>query len=886
MGTQHRSPGVGSPALDVLSHAGSLAAAGPSLLSALFGPSVAFAALWLVDRHYGVLRCAAVWPDDARMDPFRRVTVRNVFAIGVDLPGTVWLARGPVGVDELPDAPNFQRGAEAAATRLASGLAVPIVHAGRPAAVIEGFRHEAALPAPSLGEQLTARAAGLSELLQSGAVVVGELPRSRAVGEAMRAARLVGVAELGRRALAGTAADRLAAEAVELAVAALGTDLGAFLEFRAAEQDFLVRAAVGWAPGAIGSTVPGGDASLAGFTLISDAPVLVDDYASDRRFAPHALGLAHGVVSAVSAVVRSPDRPLGVMSVLTTRRRRFEADDVAFLGLVAGTLAAAIARARADEAAQRSDALLRAIVDGTTDAVFVKDLEGRFLMINAAGARVLGRAQHEVVGLRTMDLFPSDVAQQLERTDADVVAAGEWRTYEEPIVTGEGDERVFLATKGPYRGPDGSPAGLIGIAHDITERKRAEDRQRLVAAAGRALAAGHDEPGAVREVVALVVPALADWCLIELLDPAGRVVPAAAAHAGDKGRLLDELRRRYPPTGTASAVPQVVRSGRPELYRNVDAPPAGEAHLDLLRRVGFDTAAVVPLTSGGQWIGSMTLAVTQPRAYSSADLTVFEQLADRLALALEAARLRRDRTSVTQALQRSLVPPEPPPVPGLDLAVRFHAAGAGNELAGDFYDVFPVVTGWLLVIGDVSARGSDAGWTIAAARHTLHAAAWRDARPAAVLRELNRALMLRSGGGPFCTVALALAQPAGDRIDLTVACAGHPAPLLRRASGAVTAVTASGGPLGVVRDPEFHATRLALEPADALVLFTDGVVDVGPASGWGLERLREELSGWRGAGARELATRIEARALDAHLDSADDDLAVLVARVAPAQPLP
>jgi PAS domain S-box-containing protein len=885
MSTKQGSPGVGSPALDVLERAGSLAAAGPSLLSALFGPSIAFAALWLVDRHYGVLRCAAVWPDDARMDPFRRVTLQNVFAAGVDLPGSVWLGRRPVGVDELPDDPGFQRGPEAAATRLVSGLAVPIVHAGRPVAVIEVFRHEAALPAPALEEQLTTRSSELGELLESGAVALGELPHSRAVGGAVRAARLVGVAELGRRALAGRAADRLAAEAVELAVVSIGADLGAFLEFREAAQDFVLRAGVGWARGTIGSTVPGGEASLAGFTLISDAPVLVDDYASDRRFTPHALGLAHEVVSGVSAVVRSPDRPLGVMSALTRHRRRFEADDVAFLGLVASTLAAAIARARADEAAERSDALLRAVVEGTPDAVFVKDLDGRFLMINGAGARVLGRAQHEVVGLRTVDLFPNDVAQQLERTDAEVVERGEWHTYEEPIVTAEGDERVFLATKGPYQAADGSPAGLIGIAHDITERKRAEDRQRLVAAAGRALAAGLDEDGAVREVVALVVPAMADWCLIELLDPAGRIVPAAAAHAGDKGRLLDELRRRYPVTG-ASTVPQVVRSGRPELYRNVHAPAPVEGHLDLLRRVGFDTAAVVPLTAGGQWIGSMTLAVTRPRGYSSADLTVFEQLADRLALALEAARLRRDRTSVAQALQRALVPPELPTVPRLDFAARFHAAGGGDELAGDFYDVFPAGTSWLLVIGDVSARGPAAAWTIATARHTLHTAAWLDPQPAALLDALNRELLLRGGGGPFCTVAVALAQPAGDGVDVTVACAGHPAPLLRRASGAVTAVTASGGPLGVVREPEFAATHLALEPADALVLFTDGVVDVAQTSGWGLERLREELSGWHGAGARELATRIESLTLDAHLDSADDDLAVLVARVRPPQPLP
>jgi PAS domain S-box-containing protein len=875
MGTEQSSGVTDTSPVAFVRPWGSLAAAGPAVLARLVGRDFAFASLFLVDRRCGVLRCAAVYPDCGRLDPFRRVTLGSVFAPGVELPGRAWMRRAPTGSRDLAGDQSLPRGPDAAAAGLISGVAAPILVDGRVVAVIEGYRHAAAVPAPALAGRLIAVARDLAAVLASGEVPAGAPPGADEIDERVRAARLAAVVELGRRALTGVAPEQVAAEAVELAAVTLDADQAAFLELDERGRDFILRAGVGWAPGVVGSTVPGSTQSLAGYAITADAPVTVDVLAAETRFAAHPVLLEHGVVSAVGTVVRGPKGPLGVMTALTGRPRRFEPADIEFLRLTANTLAAAIARAQGDEARRRSDALLRAVVDSTTDAVFVKDLQSRYLMMNVAGARVLGHSPEEIVGLDPADVFPPEVAQEIRAADASVMARREWRSYEESIVTSTGEPRVYLSTKGPYLALDGSVVGIIGISRDITERTRAEDRQRLVAAAVQTLAKDRDEHTAVREVTSLAVPAMADWCVIELIDPSGRIVPAAATHAQDKPRLLEALRQRYPAQPDASGdLAQIVRTARPELYQHTDMPPGAaagqDAHLELLRRVGFESAVVIPLLACGQWIGAITLAVTGPRRYSRADLAVFEQLADRLALALDTGRLHRDREQVARVLQRCLLPLELPAVQGLELAARFHAAGDGSVPAGVFYDAFALADGCMLVVGDVRGRGADAAADAFRVQHVLRTAPER--APDDLLRALNAELLLRPASTPFCTAALARLRICDGGADVTVVSAGHPAPLLFSATGEVTRLPTRGSPVGVVRQPRLPVEELQLGPADALVLCNDAVADAWrPLDAFGVTR----------GGAEALAGELAAGAVRARLDGPDDDLVILVARVEP-----
>jgi len=126
---------------------------------------------------------------------------------------------------------------------------------------------------------------------------------------------------------------------------------------------------------------------------------------------------------------------------------------------------------------EKNLALLQGITEGTTDAIFVKDLQGRYLMINSAGARILGRSVEDVVGKTDLDLFSADTAPAIMERDRLVVQSGEVQTYEEPGAAG-GVSRMYLATKGPYRDPSGQAIGLLGICRDVTDRKRAEEEMR------------------------------------------------------------------------------------------------------------------------------------------------------------------------------------------------------------------------------------------------------------------------------------------------------------------------------------------------------------------------------------------------------------------------
>ncbi len=156
-----------------------------------------------------------------------------------------------------------------------------------------------------------------------------------------------------------------------------------------------------------------------------------------------------------------------------------------FLGVVAVTtlvLAAVTAeRERAKGALQQNYGLLSAVVEGTTDAVFVKDRRGRYLMINTAGARFLGKAVAEVLGKDDTELFSPETAREIMAADRRVMATGEAQTFED-VGTAAGVTRTFLSTKVPYRDARGNVVGVLGISRDVSERKRAEEAHARLAA--------------------------------------------------------------------------------------------------------------------------------------------------------------------------------------------------------------------------------------------------------------------------------------------------------------------------------------------------------------------------------------------------------------------
>jgi PAS domain S-box-containing protein len=134
-------------------------------------------------------------------------------------------------------------------------------------------------------------------------------------------------------------------------------------------------------------------------------------------------------------------------------------------------------RKRAEQALRESHGLLKAVVEGTSDAVFVKDLQGRYLMMNSAGARFLGKSVGEVIGKSDQDMFPADARQAIRERELQVMATGQEQTFEQ-TVTGAGLTRTYLSTRSAFRDAQGNVIGVVGIARDVTELKRLEEQFR------------------------------------------------------------------------------------------------------------------------------------------------------------------------------------------------------------------------------------------------------------------------------------------------------------------------------------------------------------------------------------------------------------------------
>ncbi|MBI2840871.1 MAG: PAS domain S-box protein [Acidobacteria bacterium] len=134
-------------------------------------------------------------------------------------------------------------------------------------------------------------------------------------------------------------------------------------------------------------------------------------------------------------------------------------------------------RKRAEAALRESRELLRAVVEGTSDVVYVKDLAGRYLLFNGAASRAVGKRPDEVLGKDDTFLFPIDEARVLMQADRAVMAAGEVVTCEESVTTASGEISTFLTTKGPVFDDHGNVSGVFDISRDITERKRAEEER-------------------------------------------------------------------------------------------------------------------------------------------------------------------------------------------------------------------------------------------------------------------------------------------------------------------------------------------------------------------------------------------------------------------------
>jgi PAS domain S-box-containing protein len=252
----------------------------------------------------------------------------------------------------------------------------------------------------------------------------------------------------------------------------------------------------------------------------------------------------------------------------------------------------------------------------------------------------------EILGARLEDLLPRSIPENIEYLEDFVRCGYRMVDAESHEVDREGRARHFLSNLSGVV-EEGLLLRAWGIQRDITEQKRAEEAQRFLAEAAGVLSASLDYRTALSSVARLVVPALADWCAVDILEEDGSVERLAVEHEDpEKVALALKLQERYPPDSEASGgVPNVLRTGRPEFYPEVtdemlEAVAHDQEHLGLLRRIGFTSVIIVPMTARRRTLGAVILVSAESgRRYGKADLELAEELARRAALAVDNARL-------------------------------------------------------------------------------------------------------------------------------------------------------------------------------------------------------------------------------------------------------
>ena len=452
------------------------------------------------------------------------------------------------------------------------------------------------------------------------------------------------------------------------------------------------------------------------------------------------------------------------------------------------------------------------------------------------------------------------------------------------VLTLRAGARVYgaLVVAGPRLGADdlalarvvGERLGLIlREERGQASERRARSSLALLAEASEMFAGTLDVTLALTLAAQLVVPRFAGWSAVySTYERRPRLLAVAHSDEDQLGGLREAMSGNHARI-LVEAVAAQAMSLQPLPVLAADLPPGA-----LL--AGDGDALAVPLMARRRLVGLLVLGSPVTGRFSPDDVALLADLGRRAALAVDNARLYEERTTIAHALQASLLPAALPTPGALDFGARYVAAGEGNEVGGDFYDVFTLgPDSFGVAIGDVCGKGAEAAAITGMARDLLRLLTRHGGEPPAVLQRLNEAILDLGDRGRLCTATLCTVTPAGDDFHVRMSSAGHPPPALLTRSGQVSLVGRSGTVLGVVDDIDVADDTVVLTPGDALVFYTDGVTErrAGPLL-FGEENVLVSLAGAAGCSAQVIAGRLEDDVRAFGKDVPRDDLAILVVR--------
>ncbi|SFF03655.1 Serine phosphatase RsbU, regulator of sigma subunit [Blastococcus tunisiensis] len=496
-----------------------------------------------------------------------------------------------------------------------------------------------------------------------------------------------------------------------------------------------------------------------------------------------------------------------------------------------------------DTTAQRhSDSRVARILEVMKSAFFSVDRDWRFAYVNAEAERVLSRTREELLSGVMWEIFPAAVGSDFEINYRDAVATGQERVFEAyypPPLDAWYEVRA-------WPGPDGLSVYFV----DVTERRRAAEMSRrstarlslvadVTSAMSAPLSTGAGEEAALQRVAEAVVPVLGDWAVVSLVDEDGRTRDVGSWHVDPAMRssVARYAELRLPALPPSAPLLRGLASGQLMRVPDVEAAvgrslPPGEVR-DVLTCLAPQSAVTLPMVARGRTLGALSIYRPADRDQADdEDVATAQDVADRIALALDNSRLYRQQRRLAEGLQRSLLtaPPQPDHV---EIVVRYLPAVELAEVGGDWYDAFLQPSGaTVLVIGDVVGHDTEAAAAMGQLRGMLRGIAYRDGPgPAAVLGELDAAIQ-GLGMGTMATAAIArVEQTPGDRAAgltrLRWSNAGHPPPLLLHGDGRIEELAHPRAQLMLGVDPTSSRTDAVVTVGygATLLLYTDGLVE-------------------------------------------------------------
>ena len=440
----------------------------------------------------------------------------------------------------------------------------------------------------------------------------------------------------------------------------------------------------------------------------------------------------------------------------------------------------------------------------------------------------------------------------------------------------DGRWRTILANAAPVEDDAGTVLAGVAVLEDITDRVIS---QKLIAGQRDVMAMiarGEPLEAMLTEVVRVVEGVSQRGALASILLTSPDRQHLVGCFAPSLPAAYNEAIDGIPIGEGVGSCGTAAHRREPVVVTDIQTDPLWADFRELAAEHGLRSCWSTPIiASGGQLVGTFAIYHREPSAPSAQSEEVVELLARTAAVAIERSRDTALRSRQLSELQTSLLPPLLPDVPGLQAAASFHSGDRSLEVGGDFYDLFALDDhAWGVVVGDVCGHGAAAAAVTALARHT----AWSHARmhetPSEVLCNVSEAVSAR-GYGRYCTAIYGRLERDAQFSRLALAVGGHPPPIVLRADGTVQILREHGPLLGVLETPSFPVTELVLEPGDALVLYTDGLIERNPRADAeeGLARLVSRL---RGETAEQLLAELEDAALGPQPRLPRDDVAMLV----------